>query len=66
MNNIILVSRSLERLDNNKGYVTTFMDVNRETNVIISAVYVYHQTIHDIQGVHFSNFQTLQEFINKL
>lgn len=66
MKTTILMSNCWEILPNNKGYIHTHLDFNRETNEIESLRYVYSKTLSSDNVKRFTSYEELQSFISNL
>lgn len=65
---IISVSKTYEHLYNNKGYLSTFVRINRETQEVIEISYYYHPSFNcpENQVMRFESYQTLKQYLESL
>lgn len=64
MKEIITISNCWETVE--IGYVSTFIEMNRSTNEILSVRYHWHEKFGSDRSKVFNSFESLNTFINEL
>ncbi|HHX70546.1 MAG TPA: hypothetical protein GX708_21150 [Gallicola sp.] len=60
-----MISKSWEKAE--IGYVSTFIDINRATNELISVSYIWYEEFRvNSTNKNFDSFESLNAFINEL
>ncbi len=65
MEKIVSISKCWEKVE--IGYISTFVELNRATNEILSVNYSWHERLNpDSKSKSFNSFESLNTFIDEL
>lgn len=65
---VILLSNTFEPLSNNKGYLSTFVYLDRTINKIVNISYTYSPRFNckESETIKFDNFEAVENYLKSL